>query len=59
MEMKCSVCGEVLKDGEPHCSMHGDDHSVGMTCTAEACTCSAGHTISMSEVKCDMDLWSE
>ncbi len=58
MEMKCSVCGETLANGEPHCSMHGDDHSVAMTCTGETCRCDCGNTVSAAEIKCDADLWS-
>lgn len=52
-EMKCSSCGGMLKEGEPHCNVD----KAAMTCDAEKCVCTqCGNTVMTNEIKCDMCL---
>ena len=48
-ELTCAACGEMLKDGEPHCSQC----NASMKCTASECTCECGNTAKPDAIKCD------
>ncbi|MEK7655411.1 MAG: hypothetical protein AAB386_01905 [Patescibacteria group bacterium] len=49
MEMKCSSCDAMMKEGETHC----DKCKVTMTCSGEVCDCKCGNSVGATEIKCD------
>ena len=51
-EMKCSHCGEPLKNGEPHCSQCKET----MKCEGATCMSTCGNIVPVPEVKCDVCL---